>query len=77
MQTQKHADLLTVHTVKGEKQFTNCDYLFGDDAIRIIIPHMHCRLKFRYCDLTTERLTAISSDAIARLRDRKNNSWRD
>lgn len=71
MTEAKHADLLTVHTVKGQKQFTNCDYLFNTNAVYVIFPQMGCRIKFHYCDLTTERITAHSSDAIARLRNRK------
>lgn len=71
MTEPKHADLLTVHTVKGPKQFTNCDYLFATKGVYVIFRQLGCRLKYHYCDLTTEAITAHSSDAIARLRSKK------
>ncbi len=76
-ETQQHADMLTVHTVKGDKVFTNCDYLLDDKCLHVIFKQQHCRIRYHHCDLTTGFFSAHSSDAIARLRDRKYNSWRD
>lgn len=76
MSEQQHADMLTVHTVKGDKVYTNCDYLLDDDGLHVICKQQSCRIKYHHCDLMTGFFSAHSSDAIARLRDRRN-SWRD
>jgi hypothetical protein len=73
---QVHADMLTVHTVKGDKVFTNCEYIIGTDALHVVFARQHCRIKYHHCDLHTGFFSAHSSDAIARLRERQT-SWRD
>lgn len=73
MEQPRHVDLLTVHTVKGNQIYTNCLYFLDDIGLHVTLPECRCSVRYPYGTLMTDKFTAHSSDAIARLRNMRRN----